>query len=175
MNGKKGVFPDNFVEEIVGDASGGDAGGGDADAIKPHKPEKMGFGNAIFAGGMPTLKKTGTFSGSNSGVIKPSKKSSPKTAPKVPQSANRAAPPAAAAVDISAMDIVKVEFDYKPENTDEIGLTKDSFVNVTKRDDGGWWEGEVVGDPGKKGCVLVHVCVRACGYIHVCSCLCGCG
>lgn len=100
------------------------------------------------------MKKTGTFSGKDSGVKKPAKPASPKLAPKLPPSAGKPPPPAGKGIDVSAMDLVKVEFDYKPENPDEIALTKGDFVNVLKREDGGWWEGEIVGAPGKKGYVF---------------------
>eukprot|EP00041_Stephanoeca_diplocostata_P022037 m.522719 g.522719 ORF g.522719 m.522719 type:complete len:486 (+) comp21969_c0_seq1:109-1566(+) len=147
LNGKSGVFPSNFVEEL---APRGKAGAppvpppadGGASGVQPKKVEKVGLGNIFGDSGMPKLRKTGTFSGTKPEFLA---KKSQESAPAPP-------PPAAAAqVDLSNVKLVKVEFDYTAENNDEITLKKGQFIRVIKAEEGGWWEGEVVEAGGVVG------------------------
>lgn len=138
LNGKSGVFPNNFVEEIPGGAptpapaaaapppAAPENNGGGDDEAKPKKVEKVGFGNIFAGGGVPQLRKTGTFSGQKPDFLNNKK-------------------PRPAGVDPQKLDLVKVEFNYTAENSDELNLKKGEFVVVTKREDEGWWEGELVG------------------------------
>jgi len=145
FNGKSGMFPNNFVEEIASTAAPpvtAKASNSDAeedDAVKAKKVEKVGFGNIFGGGGMPVLRKTGTFSN----------KEKPDFVKKV--AATKPPPPKAAAPPAAKMDIVKVEFDYVRGNPDELSMTKGDFLNVLKRDTEGWWEGHLINDPSAKG------------------------
>lgn len=146
LNGKTGMFPNNFVEEIVSPPSGGGSGSGSGsgnsanadDGVKAKKVEKVGFGNIFGGGGMPVLRKTGTFSN----------KEKPDFVKKV---AAAKPPPASKPAAAPKLDIVKVEFDYEAANPDELQLSKGQFLNVIKRDTDGWWEGHPMGEPEKKG------------------------
>jgi hypothetical protein len=133
LNGKTGVFPNNFVEELPAGSAPPEPEP-EEDAVKATKLEKVGFGNIFAGGGVPQLRKTGTFSASSKPAYLDKNKASAK--PK--------------GVDPKTLDLVKVEFDYNAENEDELNLKKGQFVIVTKRDDQGWWEGGLVGSD-KKG------------------------
>jgi len=66
FNGKRGVFPNNFVEELPADATEDLAAGGNTEeedaasqlTVKAKKVHGIGLGNIFGAGGMPMLKKS---------------------------------------------------------------------------------------------------------------------
>lgn len=74
------------------------------------------MGNIFGDAGMPKLRKTGTFSGTKPDFL--AKKNQDAAPP----------PPPASTVDVSNVKLVKVEFDYTAENTDEITLKKGQFI-----------------------------------------------
>eukprot|EP00039_Didymoeca_costata_P008106 m.108136 g.108136 ORF g.108136 m.108136 type:complete len:392 (-) comp13950_c0_seq1:164-1339(-) len=128
LNGAVGVFPNNFVELEEEGASAPPEARRPAPTAGGAGGAKLGFGN-IFQGGAPNLRKTGTFSAQNkSEFLKDATKDAKDT-----------------------RELVKVTYDYAPENGDELELKSGMFIRVTKKEDEGWWEGEVDGDPSKKG------------------------
>jgi len=71
LNGKKGIIPSNFVQEIGGSAQGGSptvsSAGQDDDSTAPENKLKkigvpMGGIGGLFTGGVPQLKKRVSFS-----------------------------------------------------------------------------------------------------------------
>lgn len=141
LNGKTGVFPNNFVEELPAGAAPPPSvniveAPAEDETAKPKKVEKVGFGNIFAGGGVPQLRKTGTFSGGSKPEFLAKKRAA---------GPGDAVQPKKPAVDVSKLDIVKVEFDYGAQNDDELHLNKGDFVLVSKREDGGWWEGKLVG------------------------------
>ena len=42
----------------------------------------------------------------------------------------------------------KVTFDYEPENPDELKLTVGDILTVIKKEEEGWWEGDLNGKTG---------------------------
>jgi len=123
LDGKKGVFPNNFVGMLPATAA----------AVQPAKAKPaapgggkgMGFGD-IFAGGGPKLKASGV-----------------QGRPKSQFSSNKA--PARAPAQADTRELVKATFDYTAEQQDELGLTIGQFIRIIKKEEGGWWEGQIEG------------------------------
>jgi len=149
FDGKSGVFPSNFVEKCDPPKP--------APAASPSTAKKppvggMGFGKSMFGpGGVPTLKKK-----PNSVYIPKAAAPAAAAAPAftVPTPAvlvPAAKAPAAHAAAADTREVVKVLFDYAPLNEDELGLAQGQFVRVVKKENEGWWEGELEHDSSKRG------------------------
>jgi len=133
LDGKKGVFPNNFVEMLPASAA-------PAQPAKP-KPQgamggastkgggKMGFGN-IFEKGGPQLKNTGAHGRAKSVFLE----NAAVTAPAAPA---------------DTRELYKATFDYTAEQQDELGLTIGQLIRIIKKEEGGWWEGQVEGAKDK--------------------------
>ena len=151
LDGKTGVFPNNFVEELPAGEAGGGAGGEDlyentasgAKLAEAKKVGKVGFGNIFAQGGVPKLKKTGgTFSGPKPDFLvkKAESKAAAGGAASAPPPPSQPKPAAPA---VKPEDVYRVDFDYKAENTDELTMSKGQLIKVLKKQEGGWWEGEL--------------------------------
>lgn len=44
--------------------------------------------------------------------------------------------------------LVKARFNFQQTNEDELTFTKGDIINVTRQEDGGWWEGALSGRTG---------------------------
>eukprot|EP00051_Salpingoeca_urceolata_P013952 m.176761 g.176761 ORF g.176761 m.176761 type:complete len:559 (-) comp17952_c3_seq2:882-2558(-) len=160
LDGKRGVFPSNFVELVEGD----EPKPAETKAAEPEKEKKeenlvtakkvqgIGLGN-IFAGGAPSLKKT---SGPRASVKKaPSTLPAPKLKPTggAPTGAAVKPPPAKAVVPAAKKEAPKPKckamFEYTAEHDDELSLkVGDVIVIIQKKEGEGWWEGDLNGKTG---------------------------
>jgi len=55
----------------------------------------------------------------------------------------------------------KVTFDYEPENDDELKLTVGDILTVIKKEEEGWWEGDLNGKTGMFPSNFVEVLTNA--------------
>lgn len=44
--------------------------------------------------------------------------------------------------------LVKARFNFQQTNEDELTFTKGDIINVTRQEEGGWWEGSLNGRTG---------------------------
>ncbi|TGZ72552.1 hypothetical protein CRM22_002017 [Opisthorchis felineus] len=139
LNGKIGVFPDNFVKvlnsaETPDDPKpSGDEGGSakneenEESTVKPQGVKGIGLGN-IFSGQPIQLKHAALKD-----VMKDAENSQEKKTPSGKQSPNSP----------ELTDRVRVRFDYDPKQPDELELQVDDIIQVMDRSlpDDGWWKG----------------------------------
>eukprot|EP00049_Salpingoeca_infusionum_P017998 m.355320 g.355320 ORF g.355320 m.355320 type:complete len:503 (-) comp17220_c0_seq1:148-1656(-) len=145
LNGKKGVFPSNFVEPC--DAPAASKQGSESELIAAQKPQGVGFGN-IFAGGAITLKKTNA-------KPKPAAAPAPTPAAAPPLKhvePKKPAPPASTPTPTPApapaKPTCKVLHAYEPQEEDELKLTPGDIITIIEKEDDGWWRGECNGKTG---------------------------
>ncbi|KER33036.1 hypothetical protein T265_00945 [Opisthorchis viverrini] len=139
LNGKIGVFPDNFVKvlnsaETTNDPKPSGDGGGSAkheeneeSTVKPQGVKGIGLGN-IFSGQPIQLKHAALKDVMKDAENSQEKKtSSGKESPNSPELTDR----------------VRVRFDYDPKQPDELELQVDDIIQVMDRSlpDDGWWKG----------------------------------
>lgn len=48
----------------------------------------------------------------------------------------------------SAQPLVKARFNFQQTNEDELCFNKGDIIQVTRQEDGGWWEGTINGKTG---------------------------
>ncbi|KAG5443434.1 SH3-domain kinase binding protein 1 [Clonorchis sinensis] len=139
LNGKIGVFPDNFVKvlnsaETSNDPKpSGDEGGSakneenEESTVKPQGVKGIGLGN-IFSGQPIQLKHAALKD-----VMKDAENNQEKKTPSGKQSPNSP----------ELTDRVRVRFDYDPKQPDELELQVDDIIQVVDRclPDDGWWKG----------------------------------
>lgn len=178
LNGKQGVFPNNFVEELSAEEAAAAAPAATPSAadpdeedltVKAKKVQRVGLGNIFGEGGMPTLKKATPRPTAAAPAAKPAP-AAPAVVLKPPSARGGAPPPKPAAAKpqpaavpsptaapkkasrppppADAPPQVRATFDYDPVNPDELELKVGALVKVLKKEDGGWWEGECNGKTG---------------------------
>ncbi|XP_037541651.1 CD2-associated protein [Nematolebias whitei] len=175
VNGKSGLFPSNFVEELetTGEepepkntsANVTDGGGTEvvttptspqpasgSDPLRhPPKGPRLGFGD-IFKDGSGKLKPKVNNQTEETNPQIPSLPSAAKPAHPTMNDAHReevnSKPKAAAGS--SAKEYCKVTFPYEAKNEDELTLKDGEIVRILSKDTGepGWWRGEVGANSG---------------------------
>uniref|UniRef100_A0A667ZZ83 Rho guanine nucleotide exchange factor (GEF) 7a n=1 Tax=Myripristis murdjan TaxID=586833 RepID=A0A667ZZ83_9TELE len=63
--------------------------------------------------------------------------------------------------------LVKARFNFQQTNEDELTFTKGEIINVTRQEEGGWWEGTLNGKTGWFPSNYVRE-VKGCGESHYC-------
>ncbi|XP_071819665.1 SH3 domain-containing kinase-binding protein 1-like isoform X5 [Apostichopus japonicus] len=154
VNGKKGMFPSNFVELLPEEEEKPES---EAKLIKPRAmPKGPGFGDIFKNMGTPRLKP----------VVQPPRPAEPasradssksvrplavkRNSYKGPSPPASEPPKADTAQDSGGKERAIVEFDYDPKNPDELMLKKGTMITVISKDvgDKGWWKGEKDGKVG---------------------------
>lgn len=155
VHGRQGVFPSNFVEMLSDDADTAAAAGAlaaEPEELQHKKVVGVGFGN-IFQGGVPTLKKTTA----PPPVTAKDRPESSFVAPQLRQTIKRppgsaglsGAPPVpASSKPAETRPLYRVLFDYTAANEDELSLKSGQHVRLVKKEDGGWWQGDLDGKVG---------------------------
>ncbi|CAI5684960.1 CD2-associated protein isoform X2 [Oreochromis niloticus] len=119
LNGKRGLFPDNFVKELKKDPKEGSQTADEPKEEQPQKREKVGnvagLVQRISTLGIPT----GAFQ-----------------------------PPVPAASKKPKKRQCKVLFEYQPQNEDELELKVGDIVEITEEVEEGWWSGTLNGKSG---------------------------
>ncbi|XP_004574142.1 CD2-associated protein isoform X3 [Maylandia zebra] len=119
LNGKRGLFPDNFVKELKKDPKEGSQTADEPKEEQPQKREKVGnvagLVQRISTLGIPT----GAFQ-----------------------------PPVPAASKKPKKRQCKVLFEYQPQNEDELELKVGNIVEITEEVEEGWWSGTLNGKSG---------------------------
>uniref|UniRef100_A0A5K3EQK9 SH3 domain-containing kinase-binding protein 1 n=1 Tax=Mesocestoides corti TaxID=53468 RepID=A0A5K3EQK9_MESCO len=127
FNGKEGVFPDNFVR-IIKPAPG------KSNSTKVASQQECQTGRASSR----QVISSSSLNVGDDGGEKIAVQSKPHT------SAATASPPTnSAAASNKSLDYVKVVYGYTPEQSDELELVVDDFIQVLSRDlpEEGWWRG----------------------------------
>jgi hypothetical protein len=151
-NGRRGIFPNNFVEEIKDS--------GDDNVIKPKQVKGVGFGN-ILAGGPPMLAKTPKPVAApvptpapapipspavlhhHEPVVVPAPVPVAQPSPVVPS-----APSLVHGADEPSVTRAKVLYEYAAEAPDELSLEPDQIAEVVDRSDPDWWRLRIDGQEG---------------------------
>lgn len=125
LNGKRGLFPDNFVKEIKKDSK----------EVKETKPEPKEEPSVLqkrerSSGNVANLVQRMSTIGIPTGGFQP----------QPPQ------PPAAAKKPKKRQ--CKVLFEYQPQNEDELELKVGDILDITEEVEEGWWNGTLNGKSG---------------------------
>ncbi|XP_047429216.1 CD2-associated protein isoform X2 [Mugil cephalus] len=121
LNGKRGLFPDNFVKELKKDSKEETKNEPKAESSPPPQRREKSAGNVaslvhrMSAIGIPT------------GGFHPQ----PPAASKKPKRRQ-----------------CKVVFDYQPQNEDELELKTGEIIDITEEVEEGWWSGSLNGKSG---------------------------
>ncbi|XP_039637824.1 CD2-associated protein isoform X2 [Perca fluviatilis] len=122
LNGKRGLFPDNFVKELKKESKEVKETKNEPkeEASHPQKREKS-------AGNVANLVQRMSFIGIPTGGFLPQ-------------------PPAAAKKPKKRQ--CKALFDYQPQNEDELELKAGDIIDITEEVEEGWWSGDLNGKSG---------------------------
>ncbi|XP_034755697.1 CD2-associated protein isoform X2 [Etheostoma cragini] len=122
LNGKRGLFPDNFVKEVKKESKEVKETKNEPkeEASHPQKREKS-------AGNVANLVQRMSFIGIPTGGFLPQ-------------------PPAAAKKPKKRQ--CKALFDYQPQNEDELELKAGDIIDITEEVEEGWWNGNLNGKSG---------------------------
>ncbi|XP_028461082.1 CD2-associated protein [Perca flavescens] len=122
LNGKRGLFPDNFVKELKKESKEVKETKNEPkeEASHPQKREKS-------AGNVANLVQRMSFIGIPTGGFLPQ-------------------PPAAAKKPKKRQ--CKALFDYQPQNEDELELKAGDVIDITEEVEEGWWSGDMNGKSG---------------------------
>ncbi|XP_028996935.1 CD2-associated protein [Betta splendens] len=123
LNGKRGLFPDNFVKEVKKESKEAKETKNEEkkeETSQPQKREKTASNVANLVQRMSTI-------GIPTGGFQPQ----PPATPKKPKKRQ-----------------CKVLFDYHPQNEDELELKAGDIVDITEEVEEGWWSGTVNGKSG---------------------------
>ncbi|KAG7244227.1 hypothetical protein INR49_004364, partial [Caranx melampygus] len=122
LNGKRGLFPDNFVKELKKESKDVKETKNEAkeEASLPQRREKS-------AGNVANLVQRMSIIGIPTGGFHPQ-------------------PPAAARKPKKRQ--CKVMFDYQPQNEDELELKVGDIIDITEEVEEGWWSGALNGKSG---------------------------
>lgn len=124
LNGKRGMFPDNFVKEIKKE--------------KPTPPVLPAAKKPAAPTAPDPAKQT-----SNAGGVSELRNRLGSTI--ISATPGQAAPVVAGK---KPNKKAKVHHDYKPENPDELALEVGQIVEILKQEEEGWWEGSINGKSG---------------------------
>ncbi|XP_013887902.1 CD2-associated protein [Austrofundulus limnaeus] len=175
VNGKSGLFPSNFVEELeasgeepelnntpanVTDPSGLEVAttptspqpaSGNDPVRHPPKGPRLGFGD-IFKDGSGKLKpKVNNQTEENNQQVPSLPSAAKPTHPTMNDSHREEADSKPKAASVSSVkEYCKVTFAYEAKNEDELSLKEGEIVRILSKDTGepGWWRGEVGGNNG---------------------------
>nr|XP_020473184.1 CD2-associated protein isoform X2 [Monopterus albus] len=122
LNGKRGLFPDNFVKELKKESKEVKETKNDPkeESTQPQRREKN-------AGNVANLVQRMSTIGIPTGGFQPQ----PPAASKKPKK-----------------KLCKVLFDYQPQNEDELELKTGAIIDVTEEVEEGWWNGSLNGKSG---------------------------
>ncbi|XP_035860833.1 CD2-associated protein isoform X2 [Sander lucioperca] len=122
LNGKRGLFPDNFVKELKKESKEVKETKNEPkeEASHPQKREKS-------AGNVANLVQRMSFIGIPTGGFQPQ----PPAASKKPKKRQ-----------------CKALFDYQPQNEDELELKAGDIIDITEEVEEGWWSGDLNGKSG---------------------------
>uniref|UniRef100_A0A3Q0SM96 Osteoclast-stimulating factor 1 n=1 Tax=Amphilophus citrinellus TaxID=61819 RepID=A0A3Q0SM96_AMPCI len=119
LNGKRGLFPDNFVKELKKDPKDGSQTTDEPKDAQPQKREKVGN----VAGLVQRISVLGIPTGAFQPPVPPASKK-----PKKRQ--------------------CKVLYEYQPQNEDELELKVGDIVDINEEVEEGWWNGTSNGKSG---------------------------
>uniref|UniRef100_A0AAQ5XKS0 Osteoclast-stimulating factor 1 n=1 Tax=Amphiprion ocellaris TaxID=80972 RepID=A0AAQ5XKS0_AMPOC len=122
LNGKRGLFPDNFVKEVKKDSK-------EVKETKnePKEETSLPQRREKSAGNVANLVQRMSTIGIPTGGFQPQ----PPAASKKPKKRQ-----------------CKVLFDYQPQNEDELGLKVGEIIDITEEVEEGWWSGQLNGKSG---------------------------
>ncbi|KAM4528820.1 CD2-associated protein isoform 2-T2 [Fundulus diaphanus] len=120
LNGRRGVFPDNFVKELKKDPK-------EVKEIKNEPKEELTQPQGRERSNVANLVKRISVIGIPTGGFQPV----PPAASKKPKKRQ-----------------CKVRFDYKPENEDELELKVGDVIEIIEEVEEGWWNGSFNGKSG---------------------------
>uniref|UniRef100_A0A673GFP3 Osteoclast-stimulating factor 1 n=1 Tax=Sinocyclocheilus rhinocerous TaxID=307959 RepID=A0A673GFP3_9TELE len=129
LNGKRGLFPDNFVKEVKKDEPKSKDEPKEAKEVKEVKDETPIQRRA--SGNVASLVQRISTYGIPAGGIGLQPRSQPRASKKKPKKRQ-----------------CKVLFEYVPQNEDELELKIGDIIDITQEVEEGWWSGSMNGKSG---------------------------